>query len=414
LSNKIVCLAFSDFGRAKLLLSCNGLCRLGQSLALPIRARTGIFGRAKLLLSCNGLCRLGRSLALPASCYTIQTDKELAMNEQPHAAELDSLITGYCISQAIYVAAELGIADRLAAGPRRADELASDIGAHDCSLYRLLRALASIGIFAEDGQGRFSLTPMAELLRSDVPGSRRTQIQMMIGQFYQAWGGLMDSIRTGHPAFEAQQGRSFFDHLADHHDQAQIFDDAMKARNDRKTMAMLDVYDMTGIHVLADIGGGNGSALVTILSRYPQMRGILFDRPGVVERARAGIEREGLSDRCEIVGGNFLEQAPGGADAYLLRHIMHNWDDEHALLILQRVHHAMGDGAKLLVIDRIIPPGNEPMFGKIMDLNMLVMLGGIERAEDEFRHLFGIAGFRLSRIVPTEAEVSVIEGEKVR
>lgn len=336
------------------------------------------------------------------------------MIEPSPAVELDRLVTGYCISQAIYVAAALGLADRMASGPRRADELAYEIGAHGRSLYRLLRALASIGIFAEDGQGRFKLTPMAELLRSDLPGSQRTTILMMVGQFYQAWGGLIDSIRTGRPAFEAMHGRSFFDDLAAHPDQAQIFDDAMTARNDRKTKAMLDVYDMSGIQVLADIGGGNGSTLVTVLKRYPAMRGVLFDRPGVVERARAGIEQEGIADRCQIVGGNFLEQVPGGADAYLMRHILHNWDDERATMILKRLHEAMDDQAKLLLVDRIIPPGNEPMFGKIMDLNMLVMLGGVERTETEFRRLLERAGFCLTRIVPTAAEVSVIEGEKAR
>ena len=235
---------------------------------------------------------------------------------------------------------------------------------------------------------------------------------MMVGQFYQAWGGLIDSVRTGRPAFEFDDGESFFDHLAAHPDQAQIFDDAMTARNDRKTKAMLDVYDLTGIRILADIGGGNGSTLVTVLKKYPEMRGILFDRPGVVGRARSGIEREGLLDRCQIVGGSFLERVPRGADAYLLRHILHNWDDEHVGVILKRIHEAMGDIAKLIVIDRIIPPGNEPMFGKMMDLNMLVMLGGVERTEAEFRQLFDRGGFRLSRIVPTEVEVSVIEGVK--
>jgi hypothetical protein len=279
---------------------------------------------------------------------------------------------------------------------------------------RLLRALASIGIFAEDADGRFSLTPMADLLRSDIPGSQRATIQMMVGQFYDAWGGLIDSVRTGRPAFESRHGKSFFDHLAAHPDQAQIFDDAMTGRNDRKTQAMLDVYDLTGVRTLADIGGGNGSTLVTVLQRYPEMRGILFDRPGVVERARAGIEREGLLDRCRIVGGSFLEAVPSEADAYLLRHILHNWDDEHVVVILKRIHEAMEDDAKLLIVDRIIPPGNEPLFGKIMDLNMLVMLGGVERTEEEFRQLFGLAGFRVGRIVPTEAEVSVIEGGKVR
>jgi hypothetical protein len=336
------------------------------------------------------------------------------MNDQPHAAALDKLITGYCVSQAIYVAAELGVADRLAAGPRSAEELATDLRVQVRSLYRLLRALASMGIFAEGTDGRFSLTPMAELLRSDIPGSHRATIQMMVGQFYDAWGGLIDSVRTGRPSFETRQGQSFFDYLAAHPDQAQIFDDAMAARNDRKTQAMLDVYDLTGVRILADIGGGNGSTLVTALQRYPEMRGILFDRPGVVERARAGIEREGLLDRCRIVGGSFLEDVPSEADAYLLRHILHNWDDEHVVVILKRIHEAMEDNAKLLIVDRIIPPGNEPLFGKIMDLNMLVLLGGVERTEEEFRQLFGIAGFRLDRIVPTEAEVSVIEGGKVR
>jgi ubiquinone/menaquinone biosynthesis C-methylase UbiE len=332
------------------------------------------------------------------------------MTEEPLRALLDTLTTGYCVSQAIFVAAELGVADRLAAGPRGADELAREIGAHERSLYRLLRALASVGIFAEDDTGRFALTPLAELLRSDVPSSQRTDIQMMVGQFYQAWGGLIDSVRTGKPAFEKLHGRSFFDHLAENQGQAQIFDDAMTVRNDRKTNAMLDAYDLTGIRTVADIGGGNGSMLITVLRQYPEMRAILFDRPGVIERARAAIERAGLLGRCQLVAGSFLERVPRGADAYLLRHILHNWDDDHAVVILERVHEAMGKEGRLLVVDRIIPPGNEPMFGKVMDLNMLVMLGGAERTEDEFRHIFDRAGFRLTRIVPSAAEVSVIEG----
>jgi hypothetical protein len=334
------------------------------------------------------------------------------MDDQALPETLDRMIAGYFVSQAIYVAAELGIADRLAVGPRRAEELARDVGAHARSLYRLLRALASIGFFAEDGDGRFSLTPLADLLRCDVPGSQRTTVLMMVGQFYDAWGCLLESIRTGRSSFETMHGRPFFDSLADDPTQAQIFDDAMTARNDRKTKAMLETYDFTGVRVLADIGGGNGSALVTVLKQYPEMQGILFDRPGVVERARAGIEREGLAGRCQIVAGDFLELIPAGADACLLRHILHNWDDDHAVVILGRVRDAMQDGARLLVVDRVITAGNEPLFGKIMDLNMLVMLGGVERTEDEFRRLFERAGLMLTCIVPTGAEVSVIEGAK--
>ena len=174
---------------------------------------------------------------------------------------------------------------------------------------------------------------------------------------------------------------------------------------------MLDAYDFSGIGVLADIGGGNGSTLVGVLGRYPEMRGILFDLPGVVERARAEIEAAGLADRCEVVGGSFFEAVPGGADAYLLRHIIHDWDDEKAAAILRNVRRAMGEGARLLVVEGVIPPGNEPSFGKLLDLTMLVIPGGLERTEEEYRRLYEAAGFRLTRIVPTAAEVSVIEGE---
>jgi hypothetical protein len=196
--------------------------------------------------------------------------------------------------------------------------------------------------------------------------------------------------------------------LAEDTEWAQVFDDAMTAFNDRKTVAMLEAYDFSGIRVLADIGGGNGSTLVSALRRYPEMRGILFDLPGVVERAE--VRESGLADRCRVIGGDFLEEVPGGADAYLLRHILHNWDDERAVAILANVRRAMGEGAKLLVVERVIPPGNGPMFGKLMDLTMLVVHGGMERTEEEFHRLFEAAGFRLNRIIPTTSDVSVIEG----
>jgi hypothetical protein len=308
----------------------------------------------------------------------------------------------------VYAAAKLGLADQLADGPRTADELATATGTHPRSLYRLLRALASVGVFSEGDDHRFSLTPLAEPLRADVPGSQRAAVLMMVGQFYDAWGDLIGSVRTGRPVFETRHGRRFFEFLAEDEDEARIFDDAMTALNDRKTTAMLEAYDFSGVSVLADIGGGNGETLASALRRSPRMRGILFDLPGVVERAR--IRAAGLADRCQIVGGSFLESVPGGADAYLLRHIVHNWDDERAETILRNVRRAMGDGARLLVVERVIPPGNGRMFGKLMDLTMLVVHGGQERTEEEFRRLFAAAGFRLTRIVPTATDVSVIEG----
>ena len=335
------------------------------------------------------------------------------MPEASPSELLSSYITGYFASQTIYVAAELGLADLLAEGPRTADELSGATGTHSRSLYRLLRALASLGIFAEDDGHRFSLTPAAEGLRSDVPGSQRATALMMGGEFYHAWGDLLNSIRTGEPSFPRLYGMSCFEFLAEHPAQGQVFDAAMTALNDRKTEAMLEVYDFSAIKVLADVGGGNGRTLVRILRRYPALRGLLFDLPTVVERARSEIERVGLGYRYRVASGNFLESVPEGADAYLLRHILHNWDDERAQVILRNVHRAMNAGAKLLVVDRVIPPGNAPLFGKLQDLTMLVVHGGMERTEEEFRRLFESARFRLTRIVPTTLEVCVIEGEKL-
>ncbi len=322
---------------------------------------------------------------------------------------LADLATGYFVSQAILVAAELGVADALAHGPRHPAELANDLRVHERSVYRLLRALASAGIFAEDEHGRFSLTPMAELLRSDVPGSQRPNVRMMVGQFFETWSRLIESVRTGKPAFDTRHRKTFFDHLAQNPGEAQLFDDAMTARNERKTRAMLEVYDFRDVDVLADIGGGNGQALIAVLKSFPRMRGILFDRPGVIARARAAAERAMLADRCDLVAGDFLDQIPAGADIYLLRHILHNWDDDRSINILKNVHAAMSPDARVLVVDRIIPRGNDPGFGKWMDLNMLVILGGVERTIEEFQRLFDYVGFRIRQVSSTNADVSLIE-----
>ncbi len=322
------------------------------------------------------------------------------------------MVSGYWISQAIYVAAELRIADSLGDSAMTADELAERTGAHPQSLYRLLRALASVGVFVEDAGHRFRRTPLSDCLKSDAANSQLPAVLMMVGQFYDAWGGLESSIKSGEPAFKLRHAMSFFEHLTANPAEAQVFDAAMTALNDRKTTAFLDAYDLADVSVLADVGGGNGSALVRILARYPAMNAILFDLPSVVDRARADLERSGLTDRCRIVGGSFLEQVPPGADIYLLRHIIHNWDDERAAVILANIHQAMAGDSKLVVVERIIAPGNEPSYGKFADLNMLILHGGMERTGEEFERLFETARFRLKQIVPTVAEVSAIEGAK--
>jgi O-methyltransferase/methyltransferase family protein len=326
--------------------------------------------------------------------------------------QISRMLTGYWAAQAVYVAAKLRLADLLVSGPKSSDELASATGAHGRSLYRLLRALASLGVFSEDESHRFSLTPLAECLRSDVPGSQWALAVMAGEEHYHAWGDLLYSVRTGEVAFEKVYGRPVFDFLAVRPEQARIFDAAMTGVHGRETAAMLDAYDFSSVRVLADIGGGNGSTLCEVLGRYPTMRGVLFDLPGVIERARSHIAAAGLSERCQLVAGSFFESVPSGADAYVLRHIIHDWDDAKSATILRTIHKAMDTSAKLLVIETVILPDNEPNFGKLLDLAMLVIPGGAERTEQEYCQLYETAGFRLTRIVPTAAGVSIIEGER--
>jgi hypothetical protein len=223
-------------------------------------------------------------------------------------------------------------------------------------------------------------------------------------------GELLESVRTGQTAFDRLYGQPIFEYLAGHPEQAQVFDADMTAIHGRETQAMLDDYDLSGVGVLADLGGGNGTNLIGTLARYPGMAGVLFELPHVVERAEANLERAGLSGRCEVVGGDFFEPIAVRADAYFLRHIIHDWDDERAGLILRNVREAIPDGARLLVVEHVLPPGDTPSFGKLLDLNMLLLPGGVERTDAEFGRLYEAAGCRLTRIVPTEGDLSVIEG----
>jgi hypothetical protein len=334
------------------------------------------------------------------------------MDALPPQDQMNRMLTGYWVSQTLYAAAKLGIADLLVDGARSAEDLAEATRTHAPSLYRLLRAAASVGVFAEDGERRFSLTPLAECLRSDVPQSQRGLAIMNGEEHYRAWGELLYSVQTGKPSFDHLYGMPCFDYLSENPEPAAVFDEAMVGVHGRETAAMLDAYDFSGIGKLADIGGGNGSLLTSVLRKYPSMRGLLFDLEGVTGRAKERVRAAGLADRCDIASGSFFESIPSGADAYLMRHIIHDWDDERAATILKNVHRAMEPDSRLLLVEMIIPPGNEPSFGKLLDLTMLVLPGGKERTEEEYRRLFADCGFELARIVPTDSEISVIEGRK--
>ncbi len=329
------------------------------------------------------------------------------------AQSLTGMITASWTSQAIYVAAKLGLADLVHSGQHSAAQLAASTQTQPDAMYRLLRALASVGIFQEDSHQKFALTPAATLLRSDVPGSQRSVAIMMGEEHFACWGQLLHSIRTGQTAFEKIYGMPVFQWLSQHPEQARIFDEAMVGVHGTETGAMLDAYDLSHVKVLADVGGGNGSVLMAVLARYPHMRGMLCDLAGVVGRAEPHIAQCGFTDRVQAIATDFFSAVPAGADVYLMRHIIHDWNDEQSHTILQNIRRVIPQDGRLLVVECVIKPGNEPDFGKMLDLNMLVIPGGKERTETEYRELFARAGFRLTGITPTASSVSVIEARPV-
>ena len=329
------------------------------------------------------------------------------------APSLGQLITGYWASQAVYVAAKLGISDLLHKEPQTAEQLAKTVNVQPGPLFRVLRALASVGVYQQQPDGRFALTPKAEGLRSDVPHSQRALAIMSGEEHFKAWGELLYSVQTGKTAFEHLYGEPIFDYLSKHAEQAAVFDAAMVSVHGRETPAMVAAYDFSPFGTVADIGGGNGSLLRGVLAKYPRVRGMLCDLPGVIERATPLINAEGLAGRIQTVPTNFFEAIPPGADAYLMRHIIHDWNDEQCQTILQNIRKVISPEGRLLIIESVIPPGNDPSFGKLLDLTMLTMAGGKERTEEEFRKLLSSAGFELKRIVPTDADVSVLEAVPV-
>jgi hypothetical protein len=325
---------------------------------------------------------------------------------------LMQLICGYWVSQCIYAAAKLGIADHLKTGEKSYAELAIAVDANPESVYRLLRALASVEIFAETTTGKFVTTPLAALLQSDTAGSLR-DVSIMMGdpEHYLSWGNILHAVKTGESGFEQHFGMNVFDYFAQNPQPADIFDRAMTGFSSIENAAVCADYDFSAIRSLVDVAGGHGSLLTAILQANPGMNGILFDLPEVIERAKAPMAISGISDRCQLLSGSFFEPVPAGADAYILKHIIHDWDDERAILILKQCHRGMADNGRVLVVEQVIPPGNDPFIGKLLDVNMLVMCpGGKERTVEEFRDLFAKAGFNLTKIVPTHGIVSVVEG----
>jgi O-methyltransferase domain len=314
---------------------------------------------------------------------------------------------------AVSAIAELGIVDLIPRGADRPSaELAREAGCDAHLLYRTLRFLASHGFFAETVPGSFALTPAAEAMRSDAPESTRAAWRMFHRLLW-AQKSLEEGLRTGETPLQHAFGQPVFAYIAAHPELAGIFDAGMSALHGPETAAMLEAYDFGGIGTLADIGGGNGSLLIAALAKHPELKGILFDLGHVIERARNGIQAAGFGARCRIEPGSFFESIPAGADAYLLRHIIHDWTDEQSVAILKNCRRAIPAGGRLLVVEMVVPPGNDPSPSKNLDFLMLMYPGGMERTESEYRKLFGASGFDLAGITPTASPVSVIEARPV-
>ena len=333
-------------------------------------------------------------------------------NKAADAMTFMHLTAGKWVAQALAVAAELGIADRLKAGSKTAASIARSTGASEDGVYRLLRALASLGLFAESTNGKFRLRPLGHLLCADSPQALGAYARFVADDStWRPWGELRYSVRTGEPAFDRVFGMPVFEYFAKTPKAAAVFDAAMTSISTIEARAVAEAYDFSGIGTLVDVGGGHGLMLKVLLTAYRRLRGVLYDLPHVTGGA---LHTADLVDRCQVMGGDFLMSVPKGGDAYIMKHILHDWDDERATQILRNCHRAMPSDGLLLVVDPVIPRGNSPHFGKLLDLEMLVLTPrGRERTRVEFEELLKRSGFRLRCVVPTSTHLSIVEGTKI-
>lgn len=343
----------------------------------------------------------------------MEATQEQMKPEPPPQAVIMQIASGGMLTQAVGVAANLRIADLIGDEEKHVDDLAAATGSHPRSLFRVLRSLASHGVFRETSPRTFVNTPASATMRSDAPGSMlNTAIFMAAPWHYSVWANMPYSVETGRNAWEKTHGSGPFEWMMQHPEESEIFNQCMTELSTGAAQPIVEAYDFSAIETLADIAGGHGYLLSQILKVNPQMRGVLFDQQHVVAGAAGLLEREGVGDRVEIVSGDFFEEVPV-ADAYIMKHIIHDWDDELSKRILSTIHRAIPEHGKLLVVEMVVPDGNVPHESKILDLEMLTSPGGIERTEEEYRELYKAAGFRLTRTVPTRSPFSVIEGEKL-
>jgi hypothetical protein len=334
-------------------------------------------------------------------------EKETA--EPPHR-RLVAMTRAYYLAPMMHAVAKLGIAELIGDGAKTAEALAEATGTHAPSLYRLLRTLASQGLFREDDARRFTLTPLGAALKADAPGGARDTILFTAGEHHwRAWGELLATLKDGQAGIEKVYGQTFFEYLAERPEEARQFNTAMIGIHGDEAALIAAAFDFSVFGTIVDVGGGKGNLLATILERHAGPRGLLYDLAPVVAEARGLIAARGLEARMSVEAGSFFERVPKGGDAYILSHIVHDWPEERCLELLAACREAMSARARLLIVETVIPPGNDPDLGKMQDITMMVFTGGQERTEAEHAELLAKAGFRLVRVVPTEASASVVE-----
>jgi hypothetical protein len=345
---------------------------------------------------------------------TLPDNTPVASQALPPHIQLIQMGRAHIVSRTVYAAARLGLADQLAFAPKSAAELAGPMHVHARSLHRLMRTLASLNILTEQPEQRFALTRLGQALRTGAPGSARSAVLYSGSPSSQSgWDHFVYSIETGKPGFEKAQGMALFDYLEQHPEVASLFYEMMVGFHSQEPPAVAEAYDFSVFRTIVDVGGATGAMLAAILATHAALRGILFDRPHVVKDAPALLEARDVSDRVTIESGDFFQRVPAGADAYILSHIIHDWNDDQCLAILGHIRKAMNPTGRLLIVEMVLAAGDAPHPGKMLDMVMLAQTGGEERSQAEYRLLLANAGFRLTRVVPTNSAASIVEAAAV-
>jgi hypothetical protein len=340
----------------------------------------------------------------------------MTTTDVPLQLTLQKMIQGFQMTQCIYVAARLGIADLLRDGPRTSEELAQVTGTHAPSLYRVLRLLSAIGLLTEGEDRSFALTPLGAYLQSGVPGSMRETVLLYAEKpFWHVWGNLLHSVETGEPSFHHVFGSALFEYNQQHPEHATLFDNMMTEWTASVAPTVAAAYDFSATRTLVDVGGGHGQMLASILAAHPSLQGVLLDLPTVVAGALPLLERAGIADRCQVIAGDFFTAVPEGLETYLLSRVIHDWDDERAMAILTRCHQAMQPGGKVLLVERVILTGGSPQLLVLeSDVQMLVLsYGGRERTDAQYGALLSAAGFEVTLLIPVLLPFYIIEAVRV-